>query len=62
MEDLTDIRPTAAWLRLIAFCKNEMPHGEISLRIVNGEPTTLLSQKPTVRFDRPSTIPATNIR
>ena len=40
------------WLRLITYCRRVIPHGDISIRIANGEPVDLLSEKRKVRFDK----------
>jgi len=42
-----------SWKRFIFFCQNEIPYGDVSVRIVNGEPTDLLECNPKVRFDKP---------
>ena len=50
--DGNPVKVTAAWLRFIRYVQVELPHGEASIRLVNGEPTNLLSSKPSIRFDR----------
>lgn len=47
-----DIRVSRAWLNFITYCQGSFPHGEISVRIVNGQPTELLDKKERTRFDR----------
>ena len=47
----------ASWLRLIQYCQTELPHGELKVRIVNGEPTALLEAHRAIRFDKSETIP-----
>jgi len=53
---LKDARITPAWLRFILHCQRPhpsgMPHGEVTVKIVNGEPTRRISDKPDLRFDR----------
>ena len=53
-----EIHITDAWMRFIRYCQQQFPHGELSVKIVAGEPTFLMSAKPVVRFDRPETIPS----
>jgi len=52
-----EIRISESWINFIAYCQEKFPHGDITIRIVNAQPTDLLDQKPRVRFDKPSTIP-----
>ena len=51
-----EIKVSESWLRLIRWCLLECPHGEIKVKIVNGEPTTLLESRRNIRFDKPLTI------
>ena len=53
-----EIRVTPAWINLIRFCITECPHGEISIRITNAEPTILINFRRSIRFDKPDTIPS----
>lgn len=48
---------TEAWLRLIQFTRDAVPHGEITVKIVGGEPTELLASKRRIRFDKPELTP-----
>lgn len=50
------VRVSDAWIRLIMFTQRTVPHGDITVRIVNGEPTLLVAAKRRVRFDKPSDI------
>ena len=52
-----EIRVSESWIRLIRFCQVELPHGDLKVRIVNGQPTELLEAKRKVRFDKEETIP-----
>ena len=54
-EDPIVIRVNDAWKRLIFFCQRSVPHGDVTIRLVNGSPTDLLSLKRKIRFDRPLT-------
>ena len=54
---LVEIHVTEAWIRLIRFCQSDLPHGEITIKVVNSEPTTLIGFKRSIRFDKPETIP-----
>lgn len=47
-----EIQVSKNWLRLIRYCQVELPHGEIKIRIVNGQPTDLIEEKRKRRFDR----------
>ena len=46
------VRVTDAWLRMIYYCQTELPHGELAVKIVGGEPTVVVSAKPLIRFDK----------
>ena len=52
-EELRRLTLSLAWRRLIFYCQNQLPFGEITVRVVNAEPTALLDFKPNVRFDLP---------
>ncbi|PKL78940.1 MAG: hypothetical protein CVV27_02645 [Candidatus Melainabacteria bacterium HGW-Melainabacteria-1] len=43
----------APWLRLIAFVEEEVPHGEVIIKIADGLPQKLLGVSREIRFDRP---------
>ena len=53
-----EIRIHESWINLVRYCQEQIPFGDIKIRIVNGQPTQLLEQKPTVRFDKRPTIPS----
>lgn len=53
-----NIRVSMAWLNLITYCQGSFPYGDITVRIVNCQPSHLVSQKPVIRFDKQNTIPA----
>jgi len=53
----TKVSVSESWIRLILFVQRTLPHGELTVRIVNGEPTELVASKRRVRFDKPDTIP-----
>ena len=55
-----EINVTDAWIRFIRYCKIKIPHGEVTIRIVNGEPQKLVSATPNIRFDKQSTLPSTD--
>jgi len=57
VEELVELKVTHAWANLILYCKREIPHGDIHIKIVNGQPTKLLDQKKDIRFDKPNTLP-----
>ncbi len=58
-EDLAviEVRVSKAWIRFIRYCQVELPHGEIRVRIVNGQPYDLLDYKRKLNFSREETIP-----
>ena len=56
-EDMKELIVTAAWGNLILYCKRNLRHGEIRIKIANAEPTALLDAKPNIRFDKPDTLP-----
>lgn len=57
-ENLSPIQVSDAWKRLIQFVQKEVPYGEIKIKIVNSNPTTLVEHKRDVRFDRPASVPS----
>ena len=52
-----EIRVHESWINLVRWCQEQMPFGDIKVRIVNGQPTELLEKIPRVRFDKQTTIP-----
>ena len=52
-----EIRVHESWINLVHWCQEQMPYGDIKIRIVNGQPTELLEQKARVRFDKQVTVP-----
>ena len=56
-----EIRITPAWIRFIRFCQVSFPHGDVTIRVVNAQPTDLLEKKPKIRFDKETTIPIEEI-
>lgn len=54
-EELKRLTMSLAWRRLIAYCQTQLPYGELSIRVVNAEPTVLIDVRPSVRFDIPLT-------
>ncbi len=51
--DLKNIKVSDAWRRLIVYCETKLPFGDLTIKIVNGEPTSLVDFKPNIRFDLP---------
>jgi len=52
-----EVRVHQSWINLVQYCRDQIPYGDITIRIVNGQPTELISSNPKVRFDKQSTIP-----
>ena len=52
-----EIRIHESWINLVRYCQDKFPYGDITIRIVDAQPTDLLDQKPKMRFDKPATIP-----
>ena len=52
-ENFDNVKVSNAWKRLIFYCQNQLPFGELTLRVVNSEPTALIDFKPNNRFDLP---------
>ena len=55
--ELGEAKITDAWKRFILYCQREVPHGEVRVQIVSGEPTRLLDLKKAIRFDKEDSIP-----
>jgi len=55
-----EIRISQAWIRVIRFCQTEIPHGQLCIKIANGQPTDLVEEytKRRIRFDKEETVPA----
>ena len=53
-----NVKISEPWVNLISWCQTTCPHGTIELKIVNGLPTDLISWKPKIMFDKPSSIPS----
>lgn len=56
-----EIRISQSWVRLVRFCQVEFPHGDLKVRIVNGQPTELVEAKRKIRFDKEQSIPTSFI-
>ncbi len=52
-----DVRVTEAWVNFINWCQQTAPYADIAIRIVNGQPTKLISCTPDIRFDKQASIP-----
>lgn len=52
-----DVRIPGSWVRFISYCQTEIPHGDMKIKVVNGQPVKLLESKPDIRFDKDSAIP-----
>ena len=52
-----EIRVPESWINLVSWCQTQAPYADIGVRIVNGQPTDLLSCTPKVRFDKQTSIP-----
>ena len=52
-----EVRVHESWINLVQYCRDQIPFGDIKIRIVNGQPTELLEQKAKIRFDKQSSIP-----
>ena len=52
-----EVRVHESWINLVNWCQTQAPYADIELRIVNGQPTELLSCKPKVRFDKQTSVP-----
>ena len=48
---------TKPWKRFIFYCLTVVPHGEVTVKIVNAQPTSLISVNPSVRFDKDDPLP-----
>lgn len=52
-----ELKISTAWANLMLYARTEIRHGQIKIKIVNGQPTELLEEKKNVRFDKPDTLP-----
>ena len=53
-----EVRVHESWINLVVYCRDQMPFGDIKIKIVDGRPTTLLEQRPSIRFDKVQSVPA----
>ena len=56
-----EIRIHESWINLVRYCQEQIPFGDIKIRIVNGQPTELLESRPRVRFDKAPSIPMSEL-
>lgn len=52
-----EVNVSKSWIRLIRFCQTSFPFGDLTIRIVNAQPTELVEKKPKIRFDKEASIP-----
>lgn len=55
-----NVRVSKAWINLVHYCQTKFPYGDLTIRLVNAQPTELLDKKPKIRFDKELTIPVTS--
>jgi hypothetical protein len=55
---VVEIRVSKAWIRFIQYCKTSFPFGNITVKIVNGQPTRRIHAEPDIRFDKENTFPS----
>ena len=56
-----EVRIHESWINLVRYCQEQIPFGDIKIRIVNGQPTELLESRPRVRFDKLPSIPTSEL-
>lgn len=54
---MSDNGISEAWRNLILFCQEKAPHCDIAFKVVEGQPTELISLKPRIRFDKRGSVP-----
>ena len=52
-----EVRIPESWINVVRYCQEQLPFGDIKIRIVNGAPTELLESRARVRFDRSTITP-----
>ena len=52
-----DMRISKVWIDLVYWCQTSFNYGTLGFRVVNGQPTDLLSVDQKVDFSKPETIP-----
>lgn len=60
-EELKEIGITIAWVNYIKFVRNQVPFGDVKVKMDHGEPTKLLDWNREVRFDKPATLPGVTL-
>jgi hypothetical protein len=52
-----EIPVSKSWIRMVQWIRTSAPYCTATVKFINGEPTTLISVKKDIRFDKEPSIP-----
>jgi len=55
-----NVRISSAWVTLITYCQENLPHGSLKIEINNAQPGKKLKEVPAIRFDKAAPLKAGN--
>ena len=47
-----EVRVHESWVRLIQYCQENLPYGELKIQLSNAMPTKRVKETPSIRFDK----------
>ena len=47
-----EVRVHESWVNLVTYCRDNLQHGDLRIKIANAQPTKRLKETPVIRFDR----------
>ena len=47
-----EVRVHESWIKLMQYCQENLPYGEIKIQVSNAQPTRKLKETPNIRFDK----------
>lgn len=47
-----EVRVHESWIRLIQYCQESLPYGELKIQVANAIPTKKIKETPNIRFDK----------
>lgn len=47
-----EVRVHESWINLVQYCQENIPFGDLTIKVANGQPTKRLKEVPSIRFDK----------
>lgn len=47
-----EVRVHQSWVRLIKYCEENLPYGDLKIQVSNSMPTRRVKETPSIRFDK----------